>query len=191
MDHEELSNSEGVFFIGLGFTQREFSEIRDKKGINHNSVNFFGREEGKEIDMVAASGFHASHDRGEVITVRSNRLHKIRKPFFVHSGRQRELYSACGIQACSRERIFGDINTYEKMTHSNTPVKSCLDKAGEASRPILQNDKGSKTQSTYYGFGRQGTDSFKGSMTQGVWSSSACPTLTGKTRLHKCYNTNS
>jgi len=191
MNHEELSNSKGVFFIGLGFTQREFSEIRDKKGINDNSVNFFGREERKEIDMVAASGFHASHDRGEVMTVRSNRLHKIRKPFFVHSSRQRELYSACGIDACSRKGIFGNINTYEKMTHSNTPVKSCLDKAGEASQPILQDDKGSKTQPTYYGFGRQGTDSKKGSMTQDIWSSPACPTLTGKTRLYKFYNTNS
>ena len=39
------------------------------------------------------------------------------------------------------------------------PVKSYSDKAGEASRPILHDDKGSKTQSTYYGFGRQGTDS--------------------------------
>jgi hypothetical protein len=64
-----------------------------------------------------------------------------------------------------------------------------LNKTGEASRPILHDDKDSMIQSTYYGFGRQGTDSSKGSLTQVKWSSPACPTLTGKTSLYKSYNT--
>ncbi len=51
--------------------------------------------------------------------------------------------------------------------------------------------KDSKTQSTYYGFGRQGTDSLKGSKTQVIWSSPVFPNLTGKTRLYKSYNINS
>jgi len=37
---------------------------------------------------------------------------------------------------------------------------------GNASRPILQRDKGSQTQPTYEGSGRQGTHYKKGSTTQ-------------------------
>ena len=141
--------------------------------------------------MVAACGFHACHDSREVFTVRSNSLHQFRKAGLIHSQRQREPYISLNIKTCGRKRIFGNINTDEQFTHSSASVKSYSDKAGEASRPILHDDKGSKTQSTYYGFGRQGTDSFEGSLTQVIWSSPACPTLTGKTRLYKSYNTNS
>jgi len=68
----------------------------------------------------------------------------------------------------------------------------CSGKAGEASRPILHDDKGSLTQLTYDGYGGQGTDSFEGLRTQVKWSSSAFPSLMlyiGKTHAYKFYNT--
>ena len=190
VDEDEPGDSKGVFLIGLGLTQRQFGKIRDQQRINDNSINLFGGQEGKKIDMVAACGFHSSHDSREVFTVRSNSLHQFGKPALIHIGRQGKLYIAFAIKSCGRERILGNINTDKQFTHNNSAsIKSYLDKAGEASRPILHNDKDSKTQSTYYGYGRQGTDSFEGSMTRVIWSSPACPTLTGKTSLYKSYNT--
>ena len=51
-----------------------------------------------------------------------------------------------------------------------------FNRAGDTSPPILHADKGSKTQSSYYGSGRQETDSFEGSLTQVICSLPA-PTL--------------
>lgn len=191
VSEDESGNSEGVFFISLGFTQRQLGEIRDKKGIDDNSINSSVRQEREEIDMVAACGFHTCQDRGEVFAIRRNRLYQFGKTAPIHSGREGKTDITFAVNACGRERIFGNINTYKQFTHTDTSVNSLLDKAGDASQPILHDDKGSVTQSTYYGYGRQGTDSLKGSLTQVIWSSPACPTLTGKTSLHKFYNTNS
>ena len=191
VNKDELGDSERVFPVGFGLTQGQLSEIRDQKGINDNSIGAFVREEGKEIDMVAASGLHSSHDSGEVFTVRSNSPHQFGEPVFIHRSRKGKTDIAFTVKTCSRERILGNINTDEQLTQSSTSIENYLDRAGEASRPILHDDKDSMIQSTYYGYGRQGTDSFEGSMTQVIWSSPACPTLTGKTRLYKRYNTNS
>jgi hypothetical protein len=191
MDKNEPGDGKGVFLIRFGLSQRQLCEIGDQKGINDNGINLFGGQEGKKIDMVTACGFHSSHDRGEVFTGRSNSLHEFRKTAFIHSSRQGKTDIAFGVNTCGRKRILRYINTNKETIQSSTSVKRYSDKAGEASRPILHDDKGSKTQSTYYGYGRQGTDSFKGSLTQGKWSSPACPALTGKTRLYKFYNTNS
>lgn len=191
MDKDELGDGKGVFLIGFGLTQRQLGEIRDQQRINDNGINLFGGQEGKEIDMVAACGFHSGHDSREVFTARSNNLHQFRKTALIHSSGQGKTDIAFGVNACSRKRILRYINTDKQFTQSSTSVKRYSDKAGEASRPILHDDKGSMTQSTYYGFGRQGTDSFEGSLTQVICSSPACPTLTGKTSLYKSYNTNS
>ncbi|MFN3740951.1 MAG: hypothetical protein ACK4TF_09840, partial [Thermodesulfovibrionales bacterium] len=86
--------------------------------------------------------------------------------------------------------ILGDINADKEITHTSTSLNNLLDKAGDASQPILHGNEGSVTQSTYHGFGRQGTDSFKGSLTQVIWSSPAFPTLTGKTSLYRAYRAN-
>jgi hypothetical protein len=141
--------------------------------------------------MIAACRFHASHNSGEVFTFSSNRLQQFYEAAFLHSSRDGKTDDAFGVNACSRERIFRNINTDEQSNHINTSINDLLNRAGEASRPILHDDKGFLTQSTYYGYGRQGTDSFKGSLTQVKWSSPACPTLTGKTSLYKFYNINS
>lgn len=191
VNEKEFSYSKGVFFIGFSFSQREFSEIGDKKWVNNEDINTFVREEGKEIDMVATSGFHSSHNTGEVFTVRRNSIHKLGETVLIHRSRKRETDIANAVKTCGRERIFGDINTYKEFKHTSTSKERVLDKAGDASRPILQGDEGSQTQSTYDGFGRQGTDSSKGSITQEIWSSPAFPTLTGKTSMYKFYNKNS
>ncbi len=187
---DELSDSKGIFFISLGFTQSELGEIGDEKWINNNGIDPFVGQEREEIDMVAACRFHASHDIGKIFTMGSNSLHQLGKTAFIHGKRHGKPYIAFSIKTCSGERILGYIDTNEEFRHNSTSVKTYSDKAGETSRPILHDDKDSMIQSTYYGYGRQGTDSFKGSSTQMIWSSPACPTLTGKTRLYKFYNTN-
>jgi hypothetical protein len=139
--------------------------------------------------MVAACGFHACQDSGEVFAIKRNSPHQFGKTALIHRGRQGKTDIAFAVKACGRERILGNINTDEQFIHNSASLKRCLNKAGEASRPILHDDKDSMIQSTYYGYGRQGTDSFKGSLTQETWSSPACPTLTGETSLYKSYNT--
>ena len=191
MDEDELGDSKGIFPVGFGLTQRQFCEIRDKKGINDNSIDLFRRQERKKIDMVASGRFHACHDSGEVFTAGSDSLHQFHEPTPIHSSGQGKTDIAFSINTCSGEGILGNINADKQFTQSSTSIKSYSDKAGEASRPILHDDKDSMIQSTYYGYGRQGTDSLKGSLTQDKTSSPACPFLTGKTRLYKFYNINS
>jgi len=184
-------NSERVFFVCFGFTQRQLCKIRDQKGVNDGGVNIFRRQVREEIDMVASCGLHSSNDIGEVFAIRSDSFHQFRETISIHRSRDGKTDITFAIKSCGREGIFGDINTDKQITHGKTSIMTYLDEAGGASRPILQGDKGSETQSTYDGYGRQGTDCFEGSMTQVKWSSPACPTLTGKTRLYKLYNTNS
>jgi hypothetical protein len=56
------------------------------------------------------------------------------------------------------EAVFGDIDAAETDTHGFTSSGIIKFEAGEASRPILHFDEGSRTQSTYQDSGRQGTD---------------------------------
>jgi hypothetical protein len=68
------------------------------------------------------------------------------------------------------EVILGDIDAAETNTHGFTSGSIIRFEAGEASRPILHFDEGSRTQSTYQDSGGQGTDSPEGSLTQGEGS---------------------
>jgi len=166
MDEDELGDSERVFFIGFSLTQRQLSEIGDQKWINDNSIDPFRAEKRKEIDMVAACRLHSGKDSREVFTSGTNSFHEFRETDLIHSCRQGKPDITFSVNASGRKRILGYINTDKKMTQSGTSIKSYLNKAGEASRPILHDDKDSMIQSTYYGYGRQGTDSFKGLLTQ-------------------------
>ena len=47
VDEDEAGDSEGVFLVGFGLTQRQFSEIRDQQRINDNGLNLFGGQKGK------------------------------------------------------------------------------------------------------------------------------------------------
>jgi len=60
---KERSNSKGVFFISFGLSDKEFSVIRDDKGIKEQSFKFSGMEEGKQRDVVEARGLHSNEDR--------------------------------------------------------------------------------------------------------------------------------
>lgn len=116
---------------------------------------------------------------------------QFRESIINHVSVNRKTGIAFSINTSCRERIFGNINTDKKIFHTNTPNRIFLDSAVNAFRPILHSNKGSKTQSTYDGYGRQGTNSFEGSKTQMIWSSPAYPVLMGKTHIYKFYNTNS
>lgn len=194
VDKEEPSDSKGIFLIGFGFSQRELNEVGDKKGVNDDGIDTFGNKEGVKIDVVAAGGLHGSNNRGEVIAHRRDSLQEFSEARGIHICSNRETDITFRVNTSCREEIFGDIDTNEKIIHTNTSCnKMNLGKAGAASRPILHGDKGSLTQSTYHGYGRQGTNSLKGSMTQELWSSPAYPILMymGKAHSYKLYNTNS
>ena len=193
VQQEELGNCEGVFLIRLGLSQRQLGEIRDQEGINDNSINSFGTEEREEIDMIAASGLHSNKHLRVVFAGRGDRLKEFRETSGIHLSCGRETDIAITTKTCNREGILGDINADKKIKHLSTSIRYNSGKAGEASLPILHGDEGSETQSTYHGYGRQGTDSFEGSMTQRKWSSPAFLFLmyTGKTHSYKFYNTNS
>lgn len=143
--------------------------------------------------MVTACGFHGNECRGRAAAVGGNVFKEGGEALFVHTGREREEGLAFCVNTSSREGIPGDIDTDEETIQFGTSLRYSIGKAGEASRPILHSDEGSLTQSTYDGYGRQGTDSSKGSKTQGNWSSPAFPPLryTGKTCFLYNNNTNS
>lgn len=189
VDKEESSNGKGVLFVCLGLSQRQLGEIRDQKGINDNSIDSFASEEGEEIDVIAASGLHSGKNLRGVFASRGDGLKEFREAITIHIGSNRETDIAFRVKTGNRERILGDINTDEQIIHRATSNVLNLGKASRASRPILHVDKDSETQSTYHGFGRQGTDSLEGSMTQVKWSSPAFPSLMGKTHSYKFYNT--
>jgi hypothetical protein len=76
---------------------------------------------------------------------------------------------------CAVERSFDTSIPTNNVDKTTPPCSSSFEKTGTASQPNLHRDKGSKTQSTYYGFGRQGTHYKKDSMTQVFISSSCLP----------------
>ncbi len=193
MDEDKPGNGKGVFFVGFGFSEGEFSEVKDQKGVNDDGIKAFLGEEGEEIDVIAASGFHGNECRGRAGAVGGDVIKEAGEALFVHTGREREKDTAFCVNTSSREGIPGDIDTYEESIHFGTSLRYSDGKAGGASRPILHSDEGSWTQSTYDGYGRQGTDSFKDSKTQVKWSSPAFPPLryTGKTCFLYNNNTNS
>jgi len=193
VDKEELSNSKGIFFICLSFSQGELKEVGNKQRVYNHSTDIFRSKKGEEIDVITSSRLHGDNNCGEVITIGGDSLKQFREALRVHISRDREAQGTLRIKTCGREGIFRYINTNKKTKHSSTSITCFLDKAGVASQPILHDDKGSLTQPTYHGFGRQGTDSFEGSMTQVKWSSPAFPSLLymGKTHLYKLYITNS
>jgi hypothetical protein len=185
MDEDKTGNGEGVFFVGFGFSEGEFSEVKDQEGVDNDGIKAFLGEEGEEIDVVTTSGFHGNECRGRTAAVGGDVFKEGGEALFVHTGREREKGFAFCVNTSSREGILGDIDTDEESIHFGTSLRYSADKAGEASRPILHSDEGSLTQSTYDGYGRQGTNSLKGSKTQVKWSSPAFPPLiyTGKTCL--------
>jgi hypothetical protein len=71
------------------------------------------------------------------------------------------------------EAILSDIDAAETDAYGFTSGDIKRFEAGDASRPILHFDEGSRTQSTYQDNGRQRTDSFEGSRAQKKWSSPA------------------
>jgi len=191
VNQKELSDGEGVFLIGLGLSQGQLCKIGDQKGIQDYGVDFLGAEEGEEIDVVAACGLHGTAYRREVTTSGFDGLQQSGESHRIHRSRKGEPFFSFDINACSGKRILGYVNTDKQRVQCTTSLKCYFSKAGEASRPILHGDKDSSIQSTYHGYGRQGTDSLKDSSVQDSWSSPAFPALTGKTHLYKRYNTNS
>ena len=190
---EEFGDGVGVLFIGLGLSQRELSEVGDEERVNNNCGDGFCGEKGAEIDVITAGRFHSGDYFGGVFTGGGDGVKEFREAIATHPGGEGEGAVALLVKPGSREGVLGDIDPDEKIKHTSTSIRYGLSWAGAASRPILHDDEGSLTQSTYHGYGRRGTNSFEGSMTQEKWSSPAFPFLVamGKTHPYYIYNTNS
>lgn len=186
---EELCDRKGIFFIGLGLPERQFREIGDQERINEDRLNLLRAKKGEEIDVVAAGRLHSGPHQREAFGTGLDGFQQLGKACRVHSSGDREFDLPFYIEACGGKGIFGYINTDKQSVQYISSLKKYLCKAGEASRPILHGDKDSEIQSTYHGYGRQGTDSFEGSMTQDAYRSPALPFLMGETHLYKRYNT--
>ena len=161
VSEKETSDRKGVFLVSLGLSRRQLCEIGDKKWIEDNCCNLHGTEETEEIDVLAACRLHGNTYRREVTTAGFDRLQQSGKACGVHRGRQGEPDFSFGINACSRKGILGYVNADKQRGQYTTSLNRYLSKAGEAFRPILHGDKDSVIQSTYHGYGRQGTDSLR------------------------------
>lgn len=188
VDKQEPGDREGVFLVGLGLPQRELGEVEDQKRVQNNSGDLSVAEEGKKIDMVAAGGFHGGHNSGEVPSAGPDGFQQGGKAALVHRDTEGESHFPFCIEPGGGECVLGYIDTDKQRVQRVTSLQEySLCRAGEASRPILHGDKDSVTQSTYHGFGRQGTGSSKGSMAQVKWSSPAFPAPMCNAHSYKRY----
>ncbi len=162
------------FLSVLVFLKESLAKLEISKG----DFNAFRGEEGEEI--------------GEFFIVRRNIVDNSReKPeISILAGREKLTLPSGSIPVAEKESLETSIPK-RSLDIVSTSLKSYLDESGEASQPILHSDDGSETQSTYYGFGKQGTGYFMGATRQVKWSSLAFSSFTCKTRLCKFYNTNS
>ncbi len=149
MDKKEPGDGQGVLLVGLGLSEGELGEVGNKQRVENHCFGPFGSHEGEEIDVVAAGGLHSDKGRGKLLAIRGDGLEEFGEALGVHVGRHGEARIAFGVKPRGGKGILGDINTNEKTIQSSTSLRCCLDKAGEASRPILHDDEGSLTQSTY------------------------------------------
>ena len=143
---KERSNGKGIFFISFGLSNKEFSVIRDNKGIKEQGFKFSIMEEGKQRDVVEARGLHSNEDR--VFGVRFKGSKEFGEAAIIHgSGEQEEFFSRA-IKATGGKGAFGDVNTNKDGFHCFfTSFLVVLGVKGSrcASRPILHDDKGLKS----------------------------------------------
>lgn len=170
---KELSDSGGVAFVGFCFSEREFSEVENEDGIDECTVQVLGIEEVEKIEVVGARGLHTDKEIIAIGAERGKRGEEVLEAIRRHGKREREERLSLVIDQSGMERRSRDIHTAKKAKHDSTSWCIILIEAERASRSILHSDKGSLTQSTDEDIGRQVTDSFKGSRTQGKISSPA------------------
>lgn len=170
---KELGDSGGVAFVGFCFPEGELSEVENEDRIDEGTVKVLGIEEIEKIKVVRTRGLHADKEIIPIGTVRRKRGEEVFKAIRRHWERQGKERLSLVIDQIGMERRFRDIHTAKKTKHDSTSGCIILSEAERASRSILHSDKGSQTQSTDEDIGRQVTDSFKGSWTQGICSSPA------------------
>jgi hypothetical protein len=170
---EELSDSEGIAFVGFSFSEGELSEVENEDGVDESAVKVLGMEKREKIEMVRTRGLHADKEVIPIGAMRGKRGDEVLESIRRHCERQGEEVLSLVINQSGMERRFRDIHTTKKSKHCGTSRCIILDEAERASRSILHSDKGSETQSTDEDTGRQVTDSFKDSRTQELCSSPA------------------
>jgi len=170
---EKDSNNFSIKRVCFGFSEVEFREVVDKKGIDNDTGVVIEAEKGDKVKVVAATYFNAKEKgafRGfrEVFeegfkTVKVKRIGFGKKDIF------RGINEACG------KGVFRGIKTDKVgVVHDDTSLSGILVRQGRACNPILQHDEGLFAQPTYYGLSRQATHSFEGFLAQVKWS---CPAL--------------
>ena len=170
---KELSDSGRVTFVGFRFSEGEFSEVENENGIDKGTFKVLGVEKAEEIEVIGAGRLHADKELVSIGALRGKRGEEFLESIRRHCERQGEESLSLVIEQSGMERRFRDIHTAKKSKHESTSGCIISSEAERASRSILHSDKGSETQSTDEDTGRQETDSFKGSRTQGQCSSPA------------------
>jgi len=188
---QEAGDGKSILLVGFGFPEGELHEVRDKERIDNDSMVAVAGEERREVNVIAAGGFQANEDK--LIREFGELFGEFPEPLHIHGGGELKDFVLLSPYGTGSEGSFGDIQPDKDLIHEHTSVKDFLARAGDASRPILHDDKGSAAQPTYHGCGRQGTDSSKGFLAQVKQGSPALPLLIsmGETHLHKTYTTNS
>lgn len=182
---EKQGNCSGIFFVRFCPSQRHLHKVSHEEGIYNTAVISGFCEEGKEVDVVATGGFFTYED---LFPLEDREfIHEGCKSVSVHAEQPLKDDVLILIDDTREEGILGDIDTDEEIIwHSNTSMIDFLAMAGDASQPILHDDKGLLTQPTYHGFWRQVTDSLEDFSVQVKCSYPALPHgyCTGYTRLY-------
>jgi len=194
MEHRKKEgNCMSILFVRLCLPQGHLHEVRDKKRVYNTTVNPPFSEEGVEVDVVAPGGFLAYENL--LLPKERELINKALESIPVHTELTLEEDGFIPVNGTYGKGILGYIDTDKYIIgHSNTSITGSLAMAGDASTPILHDDKGSLTQPTYHGFWRQVTDSFEGFHAQDACSYPALLYYfgyTGNTRSYKECNINS
>jgi hypothetical protein len=170
---KELGDGGGITLVGLGFTQGELGEVRDGQGIEQPDVKALSLEEREQVQIIRAGRFHSEPKRAERRARQAHGTEEVSESVRGHGKRTGPKDLPLLVDQGGMEAILSDIDAAETDTHGFTSSGIMRFEAGDASRPILHYDEGSRTQSTYQDSGGQRTDSLEGSWAQEKWSSPA------------------
>lgn len=150
---KEQGDGRGVALVGFGLAQGEFSEVGDEERIQEPDRKTSILKEGQEIETIDTSRFHPDQGEGGW-----KEAEKGLKTGPRHHERPRPESLTVIVDEGGMEPVFRDVDAAEASGHGFTSSDKMRMEAGTAARPILQRDKGSRTQPTNEDFGGQGTD---------------------------------
>lgn len=174
---DELGNGGGVTLVGFGLSQGELDEVRDEQWVEQADIKAVSLKEGEQVQVIGAGRLHAESKRAGRRASGAQGAEEVAEAIGGHGKKSRPKELPLVIDQGGMKAILGDVDAAETDAHGFTSSGIIRFEAGDASRPILHIDEGSRTQSTYQDSGGQRTDSFEGSRAQKKWSSPASSLL--------------